>query len=88
MRYAKEPPIGFRFLPGLLLVVEIVAPKHLSSRRSIAPGSRDKGQYENMYASRYEGWLFLLAVCVLAHQHLARFPLTPTVLVLDETSCG
>ena len=32
MRYAKAPPLVFRFLPGLLLVVEFVAPEHLSPR--------------------------------------------------------
>ena len=44
MRYAKTPPLFFCFLPGLLLVVEFVAPEHLSPRRSIAPSSRDEGK--------------------------------------------
>ena len=32
MRYAKAFPVVFRFLPELLLVVELVAPEHLSPR--------------------------------------------------------
>ena len=51
MRYATEPPRDFRFYPGLLLVVEFVAPEHLSPRRSIVPRSRDEGKH-NVYASR------------------------------------
>jgi len=51
MRYATEPPRDFRFYPGLLLVVEFVAPEHLSPRRSIVPRSRDEGKH-NIYASR------------------------------------
>ena len=43
MRYAKVPPIFSRILPGLLLVVEFVAPEHLSLRRSVMQGSRDDG---------------------------------------------
>ena len=38
MRHAKAPPIVFRFLLGLVLVVEFVAPEHIIQRSSIVHG--------------------------------------------------
>ena len=40
MRYAKAPPNDVRFLPGLV-VVEFVAPEHLSARKSIVVRARE-----------------------------------------------
>lgn len=50
-RYAKAPPIAVRLRPGLLLVMDIVAPKRLGLHLDIVPGSRDERSAVHVYAS-------------------------------------
>ena len=39
-------PYFFASHPGLLLVVEFIAPEHLSPRKNIVPGSRDEKKHD------------------------------------------
>ena len=92
----ESAPRDFGFLPGLLLVVEFVAPEHLSPRWSIVSGSRDEGIHD-MYASRWEGCIssplcYRPSISIDCHRPstsgTSRFSETSTALVYDETSCG
>ena len=83
MRYAKAPPTVFRFLPRLLLVVEFVAPEHLSPRRSIVPGSRDEGN--TTYTLRERRVVFSRSLSVFSSINIWIFTQTPASFALDET---
>ena len=87
-RCAKAPPRDFRFLRGLLVVVEFVAPGNLSPRKvwCLVPGSRGEGTCTlHAFRAVFRCRLFLLAVCVdLVHQRFIFQAVT--ALVLDETS--
>ena len=80
MRYAKAPPVVFRYLRELqrVLVVEFVA-EHLGLRRSFVAGSRDEGQRHVRLHARTVVFSSSLSV-------ISRFSQAPTALVLDETS--
>ena len=83
MWYAKAPPLVFRFLPGLLLVVEFVAPEHLSPRWSIAPGSRDEGKKDIPHVRFTLEGLSFPPRSLCSRLYLSKFSQTPIVLVLD-----
>ena len=84
MRYANAPPVVLRILPGLqLLVVEFVAPEHLSPRRSIVPGSRDEGN--TTYTLRERRVVFSRSLSVFSSINIWIFTQTPASFALDET---